>query len=50
MLFPRGDRRVSPLEEIEFEAEVSDDFGVGVYGLTYSLPGVDMQGTGARAS
>lgn len=41
VLFPRGDRRVSPLEEIEFEAEVSDDFGVGAYGLTYSLPGVD---------
>jgi hypothetical protein len=40
VLFPRGDKRVSPLQEIEFEAEVSDDFGLGSYGLTYTLPGV----------
>ena len=40
VLFPRGDKRVSPLQEIEFEAEISDDFGLGAYGLTYTLPGV----------
>ena len=40
VLFPRGDKRVSPLQEIGFEAEISDDFGLGAYGLTYSLPGV----------
>ncbi len=43
VLFPQGDRRVSPLQEMEFEAEVSDDFGVGAYGLTYTLPGVQTQ-------
>ncbi len=36
---PRGDVRVSPLEEIAFRAEVWDDFGLARYGLTYTLAG-----------
>jgi hypothetical protein len=38
-LAPRGDQRVSPLEEVNFQAEVWDDFGVKNYGLTYTLAG-----------
>ena len=34
---------VSPLEEIDLEAEVSDDYGVTGYGLTYSLVGTESQ-------
>ncbi len=37
--FPRGDQRVSPLEEIHFQAEASDDFGLGSYGIAYALAG-----------
>jgi hypothetical protein len=36
---PRGDQRVSPLQEIGFQAEVWDDFGVKAYGITYTIPG-----------
>ena len=36
---PRGDQRVSPLEEIAFRAEAWDDFGLRAYGLAYSLAG-----------
>jgi hypothetical protein len=36
---PRGDQRVSPLEEISFQAEVWDDFGLQDYGITYTLAG-----------
>ncbi len=36
---PRGDQRVSPLQEVSFQAEVWDDFGLGSYGLTYTLAG-----------
>src|SRR5207244_229945 len=28
LAFPRGDQKVSPLEEVSFQAEVRDDFGV----------------------
>ncbi len=35
--FPRGDQRVSPIEEIELEAKVSDDFGLIDYGIAYSV-------------
>ncbi len=38
-LSPRGDQRVSPLEEIAFQAEASDDFGLKNYGITCSLAG-----------
>lgn len=36
---PRGDQRVSPLEEIAFQAEAWDDFGLRAYGLTYRPAG-----------
>lgn len=36
---PRGDQRVSPLEEINFRGETWDDFGVKSYGITYRLAG-----------
>ncbi len=35
--FPRGDQRVSPIEEIALEAEARDDFGLIDYGLGYSI-------------
>jgi hypothetical protein len=37
--FPRGDQRVSALEEIAFQAETSDDFGLKAYGFAYNLAG-----------
>jgi len=36
---PRGDLRVSPLQEIAFEGTVWDDFGVQSFGLGYVIPG-----------
>ncbi|MDB6067515.1 MAG: hypothetical protein JWR26_3723 [Pedosphaera sp.] len=36
---PRGDQRVSPLEEISFQAEASADFGLKSYGIAYTLAG-----------
>jgi len=39
--FPRGDQRVSALEEIAFKAEASDDFGLKGYGIAYNLAGQD---------
>jgi hypothetical protein len=36
---PRGDQRVSPIEEITFRTEASDDFGISKYGLTYTIAG-----------
>lgn len=40
-VFPSRDVAASPLEEINLEAEVSDDYGVTGYGLTYALVGVE---------
>jgi hypothetical protein len=37
--FPKGDQRVSALEEITFKAEASDDFGLTGYGFAYNLAG-----------
>ena len=37
--FPKGDQRVSALEEIAFTAEASDDFGLKGYGFAYNLAG-----------
>lgn len=37
--FPRGDQRVSALEEISFQGEASDDFGLRGYGFAYNLAG-----------
>jgi hypothetical protein len=51
--FPRGDQRVSALQEILFEAEVWDDFGIPAYGFSYSKGGGEIQsvvlGTNAAA-
>jgi hypothetical protein len=41
--FPRGDQRVSALEEIAFKAEVSDDFGLKAYGIAYNLAGQEAE-------
>ncbi len=38
---PRGDQRVSPIEEISFQGEAWDDFGVRAYGLAYTVAGQD---------
>lgn len=37
--FPRQDMRVSPLEELRFQATASDDFGLKGYGLAYTTAG-----------
>ncbi len=37
--FPNGDLEASPLEEVAFEAEASDDFGITAHGLNYTLAG-----------
>jgi len=39
LTFPGRDAHVSPLEEIELQASVWDDFGLASYGLAYSLDG-----------
>jgi hypothetical protein len=39
LLFPRGDRRVSRLEEVHLQAEASDDFGLLKYGIGYGIAG-----------
>ena len=38
-LAPRGDQKVSPLEEMNFQGEAWDDFGLRDYGLTYTVAG-----------
>jgi len=38
-VFPNRDVQASPLEELNLEAEVSDDYGVTGYGLSYALAG-----------
>jgi hypothetical protein len=38
-VFPNRDVAASPLEELTLEAEVSDDYGVIGYGLSYALAG-----------
>jgi hypothetical protein len=40
-LFPKGDQRVSALEELEFEVQAYDDFGLKEVGLSYRLAGRD---------
>ncbi|HSV98774.1 MAG TPA: DUF4175 family protein [Sedimentisphaerales bacterium] len=40
-VFPNRDVAASPLEEINLEAQVSDDYGVTAYGLTYTLVGAE---------
>ncbi|MEY2411209.1 MAG: hypothetical protein QOF48_3879, partial [Verrucomicrobiota bacterium] len=41
ILSPRGDQKVSSLQEVSFNAEAWDDFGLRDYGLAYSLGGAD---------
>ncbi len=41
LTFPRGDLRVSPLEELHLQAEVRDDFGLRDYGLGLSIADAD---------
>ena len=52
--FPRGDQRVSRLEELQLQAETSDDFGVLRYGVGFGIAGDDPQyvelGGAARAN
>lgn len=36
---PKGDQRLSPLEEISFQAETWDDFGLSAYGLAFTVTG-----------
>lgn len=39
LVTPRGDVRVSPLEEVAFRTEVWDDFGLTRHGITYTVAG-----------
>jgi len=39
VVFPNRDVLASPLEELSLEVEVSDDYGVTGYGLSYALAG-----------
>jgi hypothetical protein len=52
--FPRGDQRISKLEELQLQATVTDDFGVMKYGVGFGLAGSDPQfvdlGGSARAN
>ncbi len=41
LTFPRGDLRVSPLEELHLQAEARDDFGLRDYGLGLSIADAD---------
>lgn len=39
-VFPNRDVLASPLEELSLEAEISDDYGIMNYGMSYALAGV----------
>ncbi len=39
--FPNRDMEASPLEELTFEADVSDDYGVIAHGFSYTLTGTE---------
>jgi len=39
LVFPRGDPRVSRLEELQLSAEASDDFGLLKYGVGFGVAG-----------
>ena len=36
---PKGDRKVSPIEEVTFKGEAWDDFGLARYGMTINVAG-----------
>jgi hypothetical protein len=55
--FPYRDMEVSPLDEVGFEFQVSDDFGLASYGIRYEVAGrepvwlpIAEQATGVKAS
>lgn len=39
LAFPRGDQRVSRLEELQLQAEATDDFGLVKYGIGFGMAG-----------
>ena len=39
LAFPRGDQRVSRLEELQLQAEATDDFGLVNYGIGFGVAG-----------
>jgi hypothetical protein len=41
LAFPRGDQRVSKLEEMQLQAEATDDFGLLKYGVGFGVAGQD---------
>jgi hypothetical protein len=41
--FPRGDQRVSSLEEMQLQGEASDDFGLLKYGIGFGIAGAEPQ-------
>ena len=41
LAFPRGDQRVSKLEELQLQAEAADDFGLIDYGIGFGVAGQD---------
>ena len=43
MIFPRGDQRVSSLEELQLQGEAKDDFGLLKYGIGFSVAGQQPQ-------
>jgi hypothetical protein len=43
VIFPQGDPRVSRLEELQIQAQASDDFGLLKYGIGFGVAGRDPQ-------
>jgi hypothetical protein len=43
LAFPHGDQRVSKLEEIQLQGEATGEFGLGKYGIGYTVAGKDPQ-------
>ena len=43
MVFPRGDPRVSSLEELSLQGEARDDFGLLKYGVGFGVAGQEPQ-------
>ncbi|MDP6448141.1 MAG: hypothetical protein QF805_30390, partial [Pirellulaceae bacterium] len=41
LAFPLRDLQVSPIEEVELQAKLWDDFGIQRYGLSYTLAGTE---------
>lgn len=43
LVFPHGDQRVSKLEELQLQGEATGEFGLGKYGIGYTVAGKDPQ-------